>query len=160
MMKIISLLLSLIAIVSCNQNKDCNCEEKTIYIESPCNEVDSLLNTYTQEFKIIEYEYSDSTRSQINKWKNSLPKHIKDSLLNKKLIIQKTYFLSDIILNNEKKVLAIQKYNQKIETHLSLKIGLYQGIPTVLFSTSIENINISSSKKDEYFTVQINKLMY
>lgn len=161
MIKIIIIFLSLVVLlVSCEQNKNCTDKEKIVYLESSCYKTDSTLDSYTQNIIIFNYEYSDSNRYIINKWKDSLHQNIKDSLLSKKFIIHKTYFLSNIILNNEEKVQDIQEFNHKLEKHISLKIGYLQGIPTVLFSTSIENLNSANPQKKEYFTIQIKRFLY
>lgn len=158
MIKIITLIILFFLLVSCDKN--CNCEEKVVYVKSLCYETDSIFTPYSQKFSISNENYSYLGYDIINKWKDSLPQNIKDSLLNKKFIIHKTYFLSNIILDNEEKIQNIQEFNHKLETHLSLKIGHIQGIPTVLFSTSIENLNNTNLQEGEYFTIQIKRFLH
>jgi hypothetical protein len=155
MTKIIPVLILLIATLSCNSNCDCTEGFKDTQIHH--NQEDTTFNDFNQKIALSSYEYSDSIRLRINKWKDSLPQNIKDSLLEKKYLIQTTYFLQKIILENNNKIKAIQKYNQLLESHLSLKVGHIQGIPTIMFTTSLENIH---PPKTEHFTLKLNKLTY
>ncbi|BDS14340.1 hypothetical protein [Aureispira anguillae] len=126
-------------------------------IKSPNVIEDSILQKYRSRFPITEYDYWEKSSKLISDWKNRLPQDIRDSLRYKKMMIQKTYYLSDIQLKNEDKVIAIQKFDRALEESLSRRIGRVQGIPSVMFTTSIEDLQ---SKEEEYFVVQINRLMY
>ena len=63
-------------------SQDCNCEEKNNnnnIIEHNTSKSD--FKNYTSSFKIRNYEYSDSLRSEIIAWHKSLPKEVKDKKL-------------------------------------------------------------------------------
>lgn len=130
---------------------------KTVYKENPFYIEDSTLSYFRDSFDLTSYSYDDSDLSlKISKWVDALPEKIRNSLINKKIIIQKRYYLKDIQLKNYNKVKSVQKLNYEMDFALSARIGMLQGIPSVMFTSSIEDTNTDQ----EYLIIKLNRLMY
>lgn len=153
------LLIGIIGVESCTTTEIKEVEKiryKTVYKENPFYIEDRTLSYFRDSFNIDKYTYYGSDLpSKVSKWADSLPERIRDSLINKKLIIQKIYYLRNIELQNYDKVESVQKLNTKMEFALSARIGMAQGIPSVVFTSSIENNN-----NKEYLIIKLNRLMY
>lgn len=120
----------------------------------------ATLEQYTQSIILEQYSYNEKLWNQKYNWLDSLPVDIKEQLLERELIINKKYFLSDIILENEYKIDSIKQLNTQLEQSISYQIGRKQGLPTVIFSTSINSSEESNKGKQESITLEINKLLY
>jgi len=159
-MKIALIVLGISLILGCNENRrETQIVYRIIYKENPLAVEDTILNRYTDTLPIFEYHYSDSSHIMLMDWLDPVLKKYRDSLINKKLLVQKSYFLSKIQLQNEEKVLNIQKFNQSVEEMLSISTGTYQGIPSVVFSTSIVSLE-DTDMVEEALVIKLNRFMY
>ena len=118
------------------------------------------LKQYTVSIPLSQYSYSDQLWKQLYRWLDRLPISLTNSLLERKLLINKKYYLSNIILDNEYKIDSIYKLNTALERSISQQIGLKQGLPTVLFSTSINSSEEENKGKQELLILEINSLLY
>lgn len=147
----------------------CGCEIKEKPITAPSTithkqNCDSLnmrpvtLDKYTQKVILESYDFYANHTEVINQWVNDLDTEITNSLLDKKKLIHKKYYLYNIELENYDKVEKIQIFDSKVEQYLDHKLGMYQGIPSVLYTTSI--ISLEHNEPNEYFTLELNQLAY
>lgn len=124
--------------------------------------LEKSLNWSSYELKISldPPVFTDSIAYLVLKWRDELPANVRSELIAKKVLIEKKYYLTDIELTNEAKVVAIQVYNRRLEEFLDLKIGRYQGIPSVIFSTSIVSFREGDGDNDDFLEMRINQLKY
>lgn len=158
-MRTIIFLLSFL-IISCQEKK----VSSSTFISPDCDSLKrreiATLKQYTKSIFITQYSYSDTLWNQMYNWLDNLPANIKEDILDRKILVNKKYFLSDIILQNEYKIDSIKQLNTQLEQSISNQIGLRQGLPTVIFSTSINSSEESDRGKDELIILEVNQLLY
>lgn len=147
----IAFYLIVLCFSSCD-DEDQSSSITTIVDKQYADTTGSLKSTFQLEFRLgidSSYDYCCANRKQVLAWLDGLPEITREDLAMQRKSIDKIYYVADALFDVDRKYMKILEFDRAVEDELYRKIGMHQGLPSVIFSTRIvasEEVGLGSEE--------------